>query len=107
MLAYISGAVHRENVALGQEEIHDAENGFLHLTSVFSAANQDQLAGKVHDDEGFRAGAITLRIRQKIGSGNNRKLRLMPFQLFVGGANEQGTDKQIMPGILVDYPDRQ
>src|SRR5947199_6087304 len=71
VLAYIGGAVHRENIALRQEEIHDAEDGFLHLAGILGAANQDKLAGKVHNDESVGAGAVTLRVSLEFRSGNN------------------------------------
>src|SRR5215471_12590731 len=52
-LAGIGGAVHGENIALGQEEIHDAENRFLHFAGIFAAADDNEPAREIHNDEYF------------------------------------------------------
>ena len=52
VLSDIRGAVHGEDVARGQQIIHYAEDGFFHFAGIFGAADQDDLAREIREDEG-------------------------------------------------------
>src|SRR5579883_2382066 len=57
--ADIRGTMHWEHVALGQQKVHDAEDGFFYFSGVVSASDEHQLAGKVRQDESFRICPVT------------------------------------------------
>lgn len=74
LAAFITGAVHGKNILLGQEEVHDGENGFFEFPSIKTTANEDNFLVKVQNDEGFRVRSVNSRICHDIGQGNDRKV---------------------------------
>src|SRR5437763_1727072 len=69
--ARIGRAMHGKDIALRQQEIHDAENRLLHLTCVAAAADDDELARKIYDDERFGTGAVALRVGMEFRGAEN------------------------------------
>ena len=74
-----------KHIARGQQEVHHAEDGLLHLAGVLRAADDDHPAGEVHDDEDFGVGAVALGIGQEAGRADDGELRLVGLQLFAVG----------------------
>ena len=75
--ANIRGTVHEKNVAIRQQKIHYGENGFLHLSRILCAANQDNVAGEISDDEDAGPCAVAFRDGLKLGSDDYGELRHM------------------------------
>ncbi len=103
--ANVRRAVHGEDVALGKNEIHYSEDGLLHLTGIFRAADEHQLLGEVDQHENFRVGAIAFGVGPEAGRADDGELRLVGLQLFRCRANEQLPHEQVVPGIFVDHLD--
>src|SRR5271165_5866543 len=95
--------MHGKDVALRQHEVHDAEDGFLHLAGVFRAADEHQLLGEVDQHKHFGVGAVALGVGKEAGRAHDGELRLVSLELFGSWADEQLPHKQVVPGILVDH----
>src|SRR5205807_4992967 len=105
VMAEVGRAVHGEHVALRQQKIHDAENRLLHLTGIGCAADQNSTAHEVQQDENFGVRAIALRIGFEFGCGDHGELGMMGSQLLRCRPQEELSDKQVVPGVLVDEAD--
>src|SRR5271165_5254871 len=102
----VGRAMHRKNIALRQYEIHHPKDGFLHLARILRAADEHQLLGEIDHYEHFGVGAVALRVSEETGCSDDGELRLMGFELFRSGANEELSHEQVVPGVLVDHLDR-
>ena len=102
MPAYVGRAMHGKHIAVGQQEVHHAKDGLLHLACIFCSADEDDLAGKVDDDKGFGARAVPLRVSLKFRSGDNGKFRHISLHLFGAGTHKQGANEEVMPCKLVN-----
>src|SRR5579863_5076967 len=96
----IGRAVHGENIALGQQKIEHAKNGFFHLAGVTSAADEHHTRREINNDERFRAGAIAFRIGLKAGRGDDGELRMVRLQLVCAWPHKKLADEEIVPGKL-------
>ena len=63
----VGGAVHGHDLPLGQEVIHDGEDGFLDFAGVARAADEDELLAEVEHDEGGGVGAVDFRDGVEVG----------------------------------------
>ena len=70
-------AVHRENTLFRQQIVQDGENGFFHFTGILCAADQNDLAGKIDDDESFRICSVLCRIGGHAGCAEYGESRLV------------------------------
>ena len=99
----VGRAVHGKNAALGQQKIHHAKNGFLHLSGIMRAADEHQPPAEVDQYEYFGFGSIALRIGQKCRRGDHREFRRVSLQLLFRRTNEEIAHKQVVPGKFVDH----
>src|SRR5436309_2845242 len=65
-LAYIGGAVHRQNALGGQNKIEHSKYGFFHFTSIMRASNQHKALLKVNDNGSFGACSMNAGVGVKI-----------------------------------------
>ena len=105
--ADVGRAVHGKHVALGQQEVHHAEDGLLHFAGIFRAADEHQLLAEVDQHEDFGVGAVALGIGLEAGRADDGELGLVGLQLFRGRANKQLPHKKVVPGVFVDHLDGQ
>jgi len=77
-MADVRRAVHGEYISGRHQEIHDAEDGLLHLPRIGSAADEHDTLGEVQNYEGLGGRAVTPRIGFEAGCGNHSELSLMP-----------------------------
>ena len=91
--------MHRQRLAQRKQVVHYGENRFLDLPGVARAADQDDSAGEVDEDERSRARAFSLRIGLEERRVDDGKLRHeigdRPF-----GCDEKMACKKIVPGEL-------
>ena len=71
----VGRAVHRQHAPQRQQVVEDAEDRFLHLAGVAGAADQDELLGEVHGDDGLAPGAVPGRIGAEARDVDDRELR--------------------------------
>ncbi len=99
--------MHGEDVARGQEKIHDAEDGFFHLAGVLGSTNEDDFAGEVAEDEGSGASAVALGDGFEFRSGDYGEFGYVGGELAEFGADEELFDEERMPGVFADDGDRE
>src|SRR5258708_22168936 len=99
--------MHRQHVARRQDEIEIAEDAFLDFAGVARAADQHQPLGEIDEDEGFRADAVELGDRMKLGRVEDGKGRLETGQLRVMRADEHVAGKKAVPRARRHHPHRQ
>ena len=92
---------------VGQYKVQYAEDTFLHFAGISAAADQDHLAGKVHDSEVALTGTIGSRIGQEAGRLQNKPIGILGFDLFLGRTQEQVVAEQVGPGGFVHHADVQ
>ncbi len=80
--AHVGRAVHGQHVALGDDEVHDAEDRFFHFAGIFGAADEDDLAREIGQDEGAGVGSVALRHGLEFRRGDDGELRHMRSQLL-------------------------
>ena len=90
--------MHRHHLGFGQDVIQVGEDGFLHLTCIFRAADQDDLAAEIAGDDGFRTAAVALGISLERGQIDDRHLGIKAHHFIAGRADQQIADEQRMPG---------
>ena len=100
--ADVGGAVHGEHAHLGQDVVHDGEDGLLDLACVLAAGDDDHLFLIVHQDGGLGTGAVDLGDALEAGGGDDGEVSGEILQLLGGGAAEELMDKEILAGQLVD-----
>jgi hypothetical protein len=92
--------VHRHHLRLWQHIIQVGEHGFFHLTGIFRAADQHDLAGEIAGDDRFGAATVAGGIGLEGGEIDNGHLRNKACQLLQRGADQQVADEQRVPGHL-------
>src|SRR5271166_5125523 len=106
-MSNVDRAMHGKYIPRGQQEIHDAENRFLHLPGVRSSADQDGAPHEIEKNKNFGIDAVALGIGLELRSRDDCKLRLMISQFLGRRTQEQLPHKQVVPGILIHHADRQ
>ena len=105
--ADVRRAVHGEDVALRQQKIHHAEDGFLHFAGILGAADENDLAREVGEDEGRGAGAIAFGNGLKFRRGDDGELGSVRSQLLGSRPHKKLLHEQRVPGVLRHDGDRQ
>ena len=105
--ADVGAGVHAQHAPARQQVIHDGEDALLDFPGVLGAADEDQLALEVDDDEHVAVGAIALRIGVEVGELEHREARLEAVSLGALGPDEHGVGEQAVPGGFGDDPHRQ
>ena len=103
----VGRAVHRQDVALRQQKVQDAEDGLLDLAGVLGAADQPDAPLEVQDDECLGLGAVAA------GSAWKRPtLKMVNCGLCAASSSGVGRMKswwanRRVPGLLGDDADGQ
>ena len=105
--AGVGGAVHGKYIAVGDDEIHHAEDGLLHFAGVLGAADQDDAACKVGQDEGLGVGSVALGNGLELRRGNDGELGRVCGELRGAGPNKELAHEKGVPGVLGDDADGQ
>ena len=98
--------MHGQDLLLGQQVIHDGEDGFFDFTGVLGTSHQDHFLGEIDDNENHRAGAIHFGDGVEVRGVDDGEGRDVFFQISVVGLNEHVAGKQTVPGVLGDNPYR-
>ena len=107
VLADVRGAVHGEHVALGQQKIQDAEDAFFHFAGIFGAADEDDFAGEVDQDEGGGAGAVAFGDGFEFRRGDDGELGHVLREFLLGRPQKELVNEESVPGVFGDDFDRQ
>ncbi len=103
---HISRAVHREDILLRHQEVHDREDTLLDLTGIGGAGNQDFLLGIIDKDRCFTVYPVGLRIAVEAGGYNDGKIGFAEIiKLFFRRTNQQLMNEQVLRCIFVDDPE--
>ena len=101
-MADVGRAVHGEDAHLGQDVVHDGEDGLFDLAGVLAAADDDHLFLIVDQDGGFAAGAVDLGDALEAGGGDDGEVGLEVHQIGLGGTAQELVNEQVLAGQLVD-----
>ena len=101
-MADVGRAVHGEHAHLGQDVVHDGEDGLLNFARVLGAADDNHLLFIVGQDGSLAAGPVDFGDALEAGSRNNGVIGLEVHQVFLGGAAQQLVNEQVLAGQLVD-----
>ena len=74
-----------EDALLGQNEVHDGENGLLDFACIAGAANDDFFCCVVNDDKALGIQSVALTLGLKVRCVKNGEFRLVLGQLFGAG----------------------
>ena len=107
VVAHIGRAVHGKYIAGREQEVHHAENGFLHFSRVGRAPNQHGSAGEVERNENLRIDAVALGVRLELGCANNSEFGMMCLHFLRRRPYKKLVHEQVVPRIFVDDPHRQ
>ena len=107
VVADVGGAMHGEDVAVGQQIIHDAEDRLLHFAGVLGASNEDDVTGEVGEDECAGAGAISFRLGVKLGRGDHGEFGNVRSEFTLGGPDEELLYEERVPRVFRDDADGQ
>ena len=99
--------MHRQDALTGQQIVHDAKDRLFGLTCITGAADNNQLAREVNDNERRRICTIDYRIRSKPGRVNDREAGFMGRLFFIGTGNKHVASESTMPSELVNNSNRQ
>ena len=94
--ADVSGAVHGEYALLGQDVVHDGEDGLLDFACVLGAADDCQMLFVVQQDRSFGVGAVAFGDALEAGSSDDGVVGFKAYQLVSGGAAQQVGDEQVL-----------
>lgn len=95
--ADVGSAVHRQHVALGQQEVLHGEHGFLHLAGIAHACDQHFLLGEIEDHATVGVGAVALGHAFEVGDIEDLPL-VLAGRVVLLRLDEQATAEQILPG---------
>ena len=100
---HVGGAVHRQDVLLGQNVVHGGEHALLDLAGVLRAADDDEVRLIVDHDGGFGVNSVDLGIALEAGSGKDGVVRVaVGGQLFRGRADQELMDEEVLGRHFVD-----
>ena len=100
---HVRGAVHREDVLLGQHIVHRGEDALLDLACVLGAADDDEVRLIVDHDGSLGVDAVHHGIALEAGGAEDGVVRLaVGGKLFRGRADEKLMDEEILRSKLVD-----
>ena len=100
---HVGGAVHGQDVLLGQNIVHGGEYALLDLAGVLGAADDDEVCLVVDHDGSFGMNAVDLRIALEAGGGDDGVVRFaIGGQLFRGRTDEKLMDEEVLGSQLVD-----
>ena len=99
--------MHGENPLLGENEVHDGENGLLDFACIAGTANDDFFCSVVNDDKALGVQTVALGVGLKVRCVKNGEFRLVLGQLFGAGSNEHVAGEGVVPSVVVDHTDGQ
>ena len=100
---HVGGAVHRENVLLGQHIVHRGEDALLDLACVLRAADDDHVCLIVDHDGSLGVDTVNHGIALKAGGAENGVIRVaVSGKLFRGRTDEELMDEEVLRSKLVD-----
>ena len=104
--ASVGRAVHRQHVAVRQQEVLHREHRLLHLAGVAQADQQHAAAGEVDHRSDIRGGAVALR-----HADEGRRVEHCPHRLVLGivgvRRNEQRLGEERVPSVFRGHRHRQ
>ena len=101
---HVGRAMHTEHPLAREQVVQYGEDGLLDLAGVAGAADQDQAAAEVQDDEDLGMGAFLLRQSVEARCIEDGELRHVLLQTIMREAQKQVAGEQTVPGVLADHP---
>jgi hypothetical protein len=99
--------VHGEDAAARQQIIQHRKDGLFDLAGVVGAADKDESAFEVEEDERLAVGAVGGRVGVHVASVNDGQARLEVVAFFGRRAQQQAAGEKSVPGLLADDAHRQ
>ena len=94
--------MHGEHTLLGQNVVHDGEDGLLDLACITGAADDHQMGLVVHQNGSLAMGAVNLGNALEAGGGDDGVILVEVLQLLSRGAAQKLVNEQILAGQLVN-----